>query len=95
MAANDKSLANEAKYVKLNMYPKRRAFIILICSLLTFFCSSWIWINLTQKRADHWFIISLPMIFVGLLTNFLAPAEEWKYGPWQESSQKYEKNIYD
>jgi hypothetical protein len=88
-------ISNESKYVALNIYAKRRAFTIFLCLLLTFLFSSWIWGNLAQKRGDHWFVIGLPMIFIGLLTNFLLPVEEWSYGPWQDSTQKYERNIYD
>lgn len=95
MAKEKAALSNDAKYVKLNIFPKRRAFILIVCGMLTFLFSSWIWANLAQKRGDHWFMIALPMIFLGLLTNFLPPVEEWSYGPWQDSSQKYEKNIYD
>ena len=94
--ANEKTaLSNEAKYVKLNIYPKQRAFTLIVFCLLTFLFSSWIWANLAQKRGEYWFMIALPMIFVDLLTNVLPPVEEWSYGPWQDASQKYEKNIYD
>lgn len=95
MAKRQVTLGNEAKYVKLTLYPKRRLFNLAITGILILLFSTWIWANLAQKRADHWFLIGLPMIFLGLLTNFLMPVEEWSYGPWQDASQKYEKNIYD
>lgn len=94
MAKEKVRLDNEARYVKLLYYPKRRAFTMTICSLLTLFFSSWLWINIQQKNG-HWFMVALPMIFLGLLTNFLPPDEEWSYGPWQDASQKNERNIYE
>jgi hypothetical protein len=87
--------AGDSKYVTLNIYTKRRAFTLFLCVLLTLLFSSWIWGNLAQNRGSHWFWIGLPMVFIGLLANFLLPAEEWSYGPWQDSTQKYERNIYD
>lgn len=95
MAKKQVSLGNEARYVKLLYYPKRRMFTLTVCSILTVLFSSWLWANLQQKNGVHWFVISLPMIFLGLLTNFLPPDEEWSYGPWQDSSQKNERNIYE
>jgi hypothetical protein len=89
------NLSHDSKYVTLNIYSKRRVFTLMVTIILTLVFSSWIWGNLAQKRGDHWFMIALPLIFIGLLTNFLLPVEEWSYGPWQESTQKYERNIYD
>jgi hypothetical protein len=86
---------DDAKYVKLLVHARRRAFVIFTTAILTALFSSWIWINLAQKRGDHWFLFSLPLIFIGLLANFVQPVEEWSYGPWQEATQKYEKNIYN
>ena len=95
MAKKQGKLSNEARYVKLLYYPKRRVFTLTVSTILTVLFSSWLWINLQQKNGDHWFMIGLPMIFLGLLTNFLQPDEEWSYGPWQDASQKNERNIYE
>jgi hypothetical protein len=90
-----KSNSDESKYVRLLIHSKRRAFTVFTTVALTFLFSTWVWANLAQKRGDQWFMIALPLIFIGLLTNFILPVEEWNYGPWQDSTQKYEKNIYD
>jgi hypothetical protein len=95
MAKPKVDVGNTAKYVKLLSFPKRRAFTLTVCMILTVLFSAWIWVNLQQKNGGHWFILSIPMIFFGLFTNFLPPDEEWSYGPWQDASQKYERNIYD
>lgn len=95
MARKQASLNNDEKYVKLVIYKKRKWFTLFVCLAMTIGFTMWIWANLAQKRGDHWFVIALPLIFLGLLTNFLQPVEEWSYGPWQDSSQMCEKNIYD
>jgi cbb3-type cytochrome oxidase subunit 3 len=62
--------------------------------LLTILFTAWIWMAL--RRGDMpWYTVSLPLIFIGLLATLLQPEEEWQYTPWQDATQKYEKNIYD
>ena len=88
-AVHDKS----NPYVTMVKFPQRRVFLILVCILLTALFSIWIWANLHQNRNAPWAVIALPMIFIGMLANFVMPTEEWQYTPWQEATQKYEKNI--
>lgn len=95
--ANDKkqkNLDHAATHVVLTKYPARKAFLLVITCVLTVLFTLWIWAGM--KRSDMpWIAIGLPMIFIGMLANFLQPEEEWNYTPWQETTQKYEKNIYD
>lgn len=80
--------------VQLVRYPKRLYFNIFITVILTALFSGWIWANL-QLKVVPWYVIALPLIFIGMLTNFLQAEEEWQYTPWQNATQKYEKNIYE
>lgn len=80
--------------VQLVRYPKRLYFNIFITIVLTVLFSGWIWANL-QLKTVPWYIIGLPLIFIGMLTNFLQVEEEWQYTPWQNATQKYEKNIHE
>ena len=84
---------NETK-VQLVRYPKRLYFNIFIAMILTALFTGWIWANL-QLKTVPWYVIALPLIFIGMLTNFLQVEEEWQYTPWQNATQKYEKNIYE
>jgi hypothetical protein len=80
--------------VVLVKYPARRAFSLIVAVVLIVLFTAWIWAAL--KRGDMpWYAIGVPLVFIGLLTSFLQPEEEWLYTPWQETTQKYEKNIYD
>lgn len=78
--------------VQLLVFPRRLYFNIFITMVLTAIFSGWVWINLQQKTVP-WYVIAIPMIFIGMLTNFLQTEEEWQYTPWQNATQKYEKNI--
>lgn len=97
MAAKEKKtrdMGQGVTHVVLTKYPARNAFTLFITIALTALFAAWIWAGL--RRGDMpWFAIGLPLIFIGLLTSFLQPEEQWNYTPWQETTQKYEKNIYD
>ena len=95
MAKGKESLSSDLKYVKLIVYPKRRAANIMICLLLTILATFWIDFHFLKAHVSAWQAIALPIILLGSLLVFLLPTEEWSYGPWQDASQKYEKNIYD
>ncbi len=80
--------------VVLTKFPKRLTFTVFMVFVLTAIFSVWIWAAF--RRGDmSWYTVGLPLIFVGMLVNFIHPEEEWQYTPWQEATQKYEKNIYD
>lgn len=89
-----KDLKHDHTHVALIRYKGRRMFSVFLTVVLTGVFSGWIWVGL-RSHDMAWYSIALPMVFIGLLTLVLQPEEEWTYTPWQESTQKYEKNIYD
>ncbi len=95
MAKKDTSASTSVSpLVTLVRYPARKFFTISVTIGLTALFSAWIWTAL--RRGDMpWYAIAAPVVFLGLLSTILQPEEEWVYTPWQEATQKYEKNIYD
>jgi cbb3-type cytochrome oxidase subunit 3 len=81
-------------HVTLTKYPARNVFTLIVTVLLTILFAAWVWAALRRGELP-WYAIALPMIFIGVLTTLLQPEEEWNYSPWQDATQKYEKNIYD
>ena len=81
--------------VKLIRHRGRMAFTILATMVLTFVFFLLIVSGTSGRVGIAWYALSVPIIFLGLLTNLLQPEEEWQYTPWQQATQKYEKNIYD
>jgi len=81
-------------HVTLIKYPGRLFFSLFVSLIMTVGFAAWIWAGL-RNESMNWLTIGLPLVFIGLLTNVLQPEEEWTYTPWQETPQKYEKNIYD
>jgi hypothetical protein len=81
-------------HVVLYQYPARRAFLLMVTVVLSLLFAIWLWACM-RKGDVPWYLIGLPMIFIGMLANFIQPSEEWQYTPWQAATQKYEKNIYD
>jgi hypothetical protein len=93
-AKNKKAFDGSETTVQLATYPARKYFNAFITVVLTIAFTGWIWANL-QRKTVPWYVIAIPIIFIGMLTNFLQDEEEWQYTAWQNSTQKYEKNIYD
>lgn len=94
MAKEASTNLKSEKFVSLLIYPKRRWLVIFLTALLAAIFSIWIAKFLLQNKSS-WVLVGVPMTLIGLLTVFLPPSEEWSYLPWQDASQKYEKNIYD
>lgn len=90
----DRIVSESETHVVLTKYPQRLMFLLTISGIMTVLFCAWTWAALRQATMP-WYVIGMPMVFIGLLTNFLQPEEEWNYTPWQQSTQKYEKNIYD
>lgn len=78
--------------VQLVTYPAKKVFNVFITIVLTLIFTAWIWAHI-QRDTVPWYVIALPLVFIGMLTTLLQDEEEWQYTPWQNATQKYEKNV--
>ncbi len=92
MPTNPKQIEKN-RYTKLLVLKSRRHKIILSLILLVI---AYVFL-LTSRFADEisWAVLSVPMVFMGLLTLLVPQSEQWEYKYWQDRPERHEKITFE
>lgn len=93
MAKQNASKAVNSKYMTLQVYGKRRLFVIMIAFLGTGLFGYLFNGDAFAGPHASWAVTGLGISAV--LMMLIPNTEEWRYAPWQDGGQKCEKDTVD
>jgi len=93
MAKQNASKAVNSKYMTMQVYGKRRLFVILTAIFGTGLFGYFFKVDAFAGPNANWAVTALGLVAVFMM--LIPNTEEWRYTPWQDGGQKCEKDTVD